>query len=122
MLINISNHNSEKWSSEQKAAAEKEWGKIFDIQFPSVNPHISDEALDNLVEIYENEVYEKLNPTQGVDCNAVHVMGEMTFVYRLVKALQNQGIHCVASTTERIVSEQDGVKTSIFKFVKFRSY
>ena len=41
----------------------------------------------------------------------------------LVNRLQAIGIPCVASTTERVVTEEsDGRKVSQFRFVQFRSY
>ena len=52
----------------------------------------------------------------------VHIMGEMTFTFAMVNALHKKGITCIASTTERISSEENGVKTSEFKFVQFRKY
>lgn len=37
MFINFTNHSSEKWSGEQRMAAER-YGEIVDIPFPSVPP------------------------------------------------------------------------------------
>ena len=37
MFINFTNHTSSKWSDAQLQAA-KEYGAIFDIQFPSIEP------------------------------------------------------------------------------------
>lgn len=55
--------------------------------------------------------------------NAIHVMGEMTFVYQFVKQASAVGLRCVASTTERIaVDKPDGTKVSEFRFVRFREY
>jgi hypothetical protein len=39
---------------------------------------------------------------------AVHLMGEMTFTFALVRKLQAAGIRCVASTTARDVVEEGG--------------
>lgn len=55
--------------------------------------------------------------------HAIHVMGEMTFVYQFVKLATAAGLRCVASTTERrAVDHPDGSKTSEFRFVRFRDY
>ena len=54
---------------------------------------------------------------------AVHIMGEMTFTFKLVAALQQMGIDCLASTTKReVVEEGEGKKTATFQFVQFRPY
>jgi hypothetical protein len=50
-------------------------------------------------------------------------MGEFTFTYQFVKEMEKRNIPCVASTTERIVTDNpDGSKTTVFKFVQFRPY
>jgi len=54
--------------------------------------------------------------------NAVHLMGEYTFVFALANMLINSGVTCVVSTTERNTVEIGGKKISEFKFVKFRKY
>jgi len=46
----------------------------------------------------------------------------MTFTYMMVNRLQALKMDCVATTSERIVTEQDGKKISIFNFVQFRKY
>lgn len=54
---------------------------------------------------------------------AIHVMGEMPFVYQFVKLATAAGLCCVASTTERTaVDHPDGSKTSEFRFIRFREY
>ena len=50
-------------------------------------------------------------------------MGEMTLTFRIVELLKAQGIRCVASTTERIVTDlTDNRKETQFSFVQFREY
>jgi len=117
IFINLTNHPVEKWSNEQKAAATV-YGEPMDMPFPSVSPEMENEEMDRLVEDYAGQI-EKLCQTHRI---TVHLMGEMTFTFRLVGRLKAMGIRCVASTTERVAEEQDGVRTSIFKFVKFREY
>lgn len=88
---------------------------VEDLPFPAINPYLSSDDLDNLVAEYASKVL-ALNPA------AVHIMGEMTFTHRLVNVLKTKGILCLASTTERIATVENGVKISQFKFIQFRNY
>ena len=116
VFINLSNHPSTKWSSEQFEAA-MQYGEIEDVTFPVIDPNADDESLDELALQYFNKI---LNLSEGKN-PTIHVMGEMTFTYRIVAKLKEYGIKCVASTTERITKDnEDGTKTSLFRFVKFR--
>lgn len=116
MLLNLSNHPSTSWPQNQKTLAIAVYGEVQDLIFPQIDPNSSGYDLDQLVEKYESKI-RKVNPT------AVHIMGEMTFSYRLINKLKEIGIPCIASTTERKVSEdKNGKKISQFNFVKFRSY
>jgi len=117
LFLNLSNHPSEQWSDKQLAAALK-YGDIEDMEFPAIPPGATGEELMNFAEKTAEEILQK---AENADIT-VHVMGEMTFTYRLVSLLKAEGITCVASTTERIVEEKDGLKTSEFRFVKFREY
>lgn len=117
MFINLTNHPSETWSAEQLNAARRH-GKIVDILFPAIKPQCSKEDIQHLVSDYM-ETIGKIKDNATV----VHIMGEMTFTYNLVNALKNDGITCLASTTERsIIITPDGKKISEFKFVQFREY
>ncbi|MDR0612493.1 MAG: hypothetical protein LBG45_03230 [Dysgonamonadaceae bacterium] len=49
-------------------------------------------------------------------------MGEPVFCFLLAQLLLNANITCFTSTTERIVVEKDGMKTSEFRFGRFREY
>jgi len=116
MLLNLSNHPSTNWSDEQKNTAIEKYGSIQDLAFPQINPHWNETKIDQLVNEYEEKIRE-INPT------AVHLMGEMTFTFRLVNRLKALGIECIASTTERIATEDgNGNKHSSFKFIQFRCY
>ncbi len=117
IFLNLSNHPSEQWSDKQLAAA-REYGDIEDMEFPDIPPGATGEELMNFAEKTAEEILQK---AENADIT-VHVMGEMTFTYRLVSLLKAEGITCVASTTERIVEEKDGLKTSEFRFIKFREY
>ncbi len=117
MFLNLSNHPSAAWSTEQLEAA-RVYGEVVDIPFPAVSPQSDEEQLADLVNDYVQRVTE-LSPEPCV----VHVMGEQTFSYGVVSRLTAMGYTCVASTTERIVKElPDGTKMSKFRFVGFRSY
>jgi hypothetical protein len=85
------------------------------MSFPNIPPELVGIELDELVETYASKIKAE-NP------QAVHVMGEMTFTYRLVNHLKANDILCIASTTNRIVEEKDGKKIVQFQFVQFRAY
>ena len=118
MLINFSNHPSEYWGEKQLEAA-KEYGEIKEIPFPAVDPNASYDDIQAMAEYYVQKIQtiaQNLHVT-------VHVMGEMTFVYRVVSLLKEQEVTCIASTTERDAEmTNDGRKISGFQFVKFRRY
>ncbi|WP_392436663.1 hypothetical protein ACF3N7_06555 [Cruoricaptor ignavus] len=66
---------------------------------------------------------EKIRKMLQTKEDAVHIMGELTFVVAMLRLLQDSGVRCVASTTVRSVEEtEQGVKQSRFQFVKFREY
>lgn len=116
MLINLSNHPSEFWGKDQKDAA-AEYGEIIDIGFPVLDPSENEEYIKGKADEYLNKIL-----SYG-DSAVVHIMGEMTFVYALIYRLKQHGIKCIASTTQRIVTEQEsGKKEVIFKFNRFREY
>lgn len=117
MFVNLTNHSSEKWDVAQRAEA-LAFGPIIDIAFPAIDATCNEWQIDALVCEYEKTILQKTANHTPI----VHVMGEMNFTYALVKRLRQRGITCVASTTERVVDEHDGQKTSTFKFVKFRRY
>lgn len=126
IFINLTNHPSSKWSDEQVNAAKKLFCygdsdvEIVDIPFPQIDPNIGSNQIHELVNEYVSKIADYT--LKYVNC-IVHVMGEMTFTYNIVKELMNNGIVCVASTTDRIVEEdENGVKKSIFKFNQFRKY
>jgi hypothetical protein len=131
MLINLSNHPLSRWSPEQRQAAEREFGAIVDVPFPQIKP---DDSLTSVREVVRCSVQDCLTLLQttahqtereGIpqQRNAIHVMGEYTFTFLFVNEMQAKNIRCLASTTERIVTENpDGSKTTIFRFVQFRPY
>lgn len=118
MLLNLSNHPSQHWPANQIEAARQHYEHIQDMAFPQINPQWSFEQIIELAEQYCTDITKIIPPPK-----AVHLMGELTFTFALVKKLKAAGIPCIASTTERSVSiEQDGTKTSTFRFIRFREY
>ena len=127
VFINLSNHPSSKWVGKQRLDATKNNAELVDIQFPNIDPAATDNDIDMLVNEYVNKILAFVGDDKKTRLEdiIVHVMGEMTFTYKLVDRLLNYyGIQCVASTTKRIVieNEEDVTKTSIFEFVQFRKY
>ena len=108
-FINYSNHPSRDWSECQLDAA-KEYGVIIDIPFPKVDP--GDSELANLIDVE----FEKLRKASAGKDATIHIMGEMTLCFSLIKKLKSKGIRCVASTTKR-----NGYGSN-FEFVTFREY
>jgi len=120
MLINLSNHPSSSWSREQLTTALSTYHQVQDLTFPNIPPSWSSEQIQKLAQNYKTQIVELLALT--ITPSAVHLMGEMTFSTYLVYLLQREGIICIASTTQRNVVEQDGVKQTRFEFVRFRDY
>lgn len=115
MLLNLSNHPSDNWSPEQMKTALHHYGSVQDLPFPQIDPKASSDQIAQLAEEFEFKIRE-INP------DVVHIMGEMTFTFQLVNRLKAIGISCVASTTQRIIQQEENQKISIFQFVQFRSY
>lgn len=119
MFINISNHPSDKWSPEQRSAAEK-YGEIVDMPFPAVDPDMDEKGVAELADKYFHKVI--INPDA-----AVMLQGEFTFVFSLAVRLIREGIPVLAACSERRVTTvlcEDGTeeKRTRFVFVRFRQY
>ena len=117
MFINLSNHPSSGWGKEQLTAAQR-IGDIVDLPFPPVAPGASADEVKQMARELVEHILEMGDPATLT----VHIMGEMTLTYSVVAALCPLGVRCVASTTERMVTEVDGKKVSEFHFVQFREY
>lgn len=116
MLLNLSNHPSTSWPKNQVTLANQNYGAIQDIPFPQIDPLANEDDINELANNYLNQIL-SLKP------KAVHLMGELTFTFKLVELLKSHGITCLASTTTRNTQEMaDGCKISKFQFVRFRSY
>lgn len=119
LFLNLSNHSSDKWNKAQLDAA-RAYGEVVDMPFPEIDPGATTEEIHRLAEEYADRI---TSSYLGRDLMTVHLMGEMTFTFRLVTLLHARGVRCVASTTQRKTSElPDGTKESIFEFQAFREY
>lgn len=122
MLINLSNHPSTRWNETQMNAAITQYGSIQDIQFPNIPPAATTKEVQKMAKKYVQQI-RTLAQKEANQPFAAHVMGEMTFMYRVVKLLRRSNIKCVASTTERdTIEHPDGSKTFKFNFIQFRTY
>lgn len=118
MFINYTNHPSKKWSCKQLEAAQ-EYGEIYDIPFPAINPEMSREEI---IKIAKNEFIKitAKNP------NCVLCQGESVLSYYLVSMLKENQVKVVAACSERHVNEktENGkvIKVTEFEFIQFREY
>ena len=120
MLINLSNHPLSSWS-EQQLQATTSYGKCIDLPFPDINPLWGEQEIEQLSDEYLGKVLAMSSGHE--DVLTVHLMGELTFCFSLLRKLQNRGIRCIASCSKRnVIVETDGVKTVFFHFERFRDY
>lgn len=119
MLINLTNHPSSLWCDKQLEAA-RIYGEIMDMPFPAID-EMADEAY---IEALADEYFQKILELAKDKNVTVHLMGELTFTFALLKRLQEHGIPCVASTSKRIVKEETAGRKGevIFQFERFRRY
>jgi hypothetical protein len=117
VFVNLSNHPSSDWTESQLKAAER-YGEVIDLAFPTIQPDADEQAVSQIADQYVAMIRD-ISKDKSV---TLHIMGEMTFVFKVVSQLNVLGITCVASTTERIAYETDAGKLSEFHFVRFRKY
>lgn len=118
MLLNLSNHPSAHWGSAQMDAATHQFGAVTDWPFPPIDPYWDETQVAALANTYADRAT-ALRP------DAIHIMGELTFVFHFVTALRQRpnAPPCIASTAERRVTEPEpGRKIALFQFVRFRCY
>jgi CRISPR-associated Csx2 family protein len=121
ILINLSNHPSSTWSNLQMQAAAEQFGKVVDVPFPDIDPEWEVEQIEQLAQAYLERIEKIAVEHQAKP--SVHLMGEYTFCFALVRKLQTIGINCVVSTSQRQATmNPDGTKTIMFNFVQFRPY
>lgn len=118
MFINLSNHPFSSWSAKQLEAA-KQYGDLAEMAFPNIESNCSTEVVRMLATAYVTDIMEHY-PAENL---TVHIMGEQTFCYHVVRQLKQRNVRCVASTTERIVKEiKENKRIVEFTFVQFREY
>ncbi|MDY0081056.1 MAG: hypothetical protein GX452_13700 [Ignavibacteriales bacterium] len=121
MLINLSNHPSHLWSEKQFSEANTQFGEVIDIPFPSVDPDSDIEWTERIAGEYLELILQTAAKNSGV--TVVHLMGEFSFVFRLLLLLRNSGLKAVCSTSQReVIINEDGSKTVRFDFRRFRYY
>ena len=119
LLINLSNHPYSTWCESQKVAASV-YGDVVDVPFPNIDESNDMDYINVLADQYFQEIQSKVINKDVT----VHLMGELTFTFALLKRLQEKGIRCIASTSKRIVKEKvPGKKEEvIFAFKRSREY
>lgn len=119
MLINLTNHPFTQWCDKQLEAA-RTYGEIMDIPFPEVDENANEIYISALADEYLQKILDLAKDNNVT----VHLMGELTFTFALLKRLQEYGIPCVASTSKRIVKEEEAGRKGevIFQFERFRRY
>ena len=118
VFINFTNqYPASSWDGKQLKAAQT-YGQVVDLPFPNIAPAATSNELQQLADDYTQQI----RTLAGHAKATILIMGEMTFTYIMVNRLLALKMDCVATTSERIVTEQDGKKISIFNFVQFRKY
>lgn len=121
MLINLSNHPSDKWSEKQKQVATAQFGAIRDMPFPNIPPEIdikgvAEIALQQIALILQSNKTE----TQPTDISIL-LNGEQSFLIVFYLLATKNELPCYVATSERnTVMNEDGSKTVQFNFVQFR--
>jgi hypothetical protein len=122
MLLNLSNHPSTRWSDKQKQTAIEKYGTIQDMPFPNVPPAAIPSEIKTMAADYVKQIRGLAKAEENAPF-AVHIMGEMTLVFRIISLLKRSKISCMASTSERkSIENSDGTKTMQFEFIQFREY
>ena len=122
MFINLSNHQSSKWSSAQleSAFALTSDSHVMDISFPAVP---STATTEDIITIADG-LYHKVMANKP---ETIMVAGEFTLAYAMIELCLRAGIKVVAACSERRTNEvvnEDGTttKTTVFEFVQFREF
>ena len=119
MLLNISNHPSNRWDDKQMSAAISDWFEVMDYPFPQIDPAMHTNDVCKLAEDIFNEIN---NDPKYEDVTAVMIQGEFSLVINLANIFHAAGIEVVVATSERnTVENPDGTKTVKFEFCQFRT-
>jgi len=126
MLINFTNHPSEKWTEDQKNSAIELYGEVKELPFPAVPTSAGASEVSVMADGIIDKILAMREENPGAEDFAVMVQGEFTLTYAVVRRLLARGIKTVSAVSERIVTEQveSGVvrKTAVFRFAGFREY
>lgn len=116
-LINLTNHPYNLWDDLQKQYAEQ-YGKVIDYPFPNVRADGSEKEISALADNVYKDVINKFGSNI-----TIHLMGEFTLCYALLRRFQKNNILCIASCTERnTIENPNGEKIVRFEFKRFRRY
>ena len=119
MLVNFSNHPSQGWSTEQRAAAAC-YGDILDLPFPNVPADSDTQAVAALADDYCERI-------RSLGAQAVLVQGEMSLAFAVAGRLQRGGVTALCACSERVcetavLADGSTERRSVFRFVQFRQY
>ncbi len=139
MLINLSNHPSANWPTEQVREVEKLYGEVYDYPFPAVPVDFTSDDIVKKAEKIVAEIVDRKDKIEDDSLSAenesdktrnssfaVMCQGEFTLTYAIISLLQKAGIEVVSAVSERIVREEkvgeEIRKTAVFRFAGFRGY
>ena len=119
MFVNFSNHPSDRWSEEQLAAAREFGCDVYDMPFPSVDPHATCDAIQVMARVYVRRI------VSAAPC-VVLCQGEYTLAFAVAMGLMRLGITVVAACSKRCVREyyDNGTVNKLvkYRFIQFRDY
>ena len=126
MLINFTNHPSDKWTDDQKNCAIELYGAVKDLPFPAVPTSARAPEVIAMADGIIDKILEMKAESSEAEAFAVMAQGESTLTYAVVSRLKGMGITAVSAVSERDVTEQvengEVRKTAIFRFAGFREY
>lgn len=113
ILVNLSNHPSERWSDQQKFG----FDQIVDIPFPEIQ-------IDSNFDMVADSIYDRIRSNGCNPSNStIMVQGQHPATFSIVACLINAGWTVLSAFTERIVTDnEDGSKTSVFRFGGYQRY
>ena len=124
MLINFTNHPSDRWTDDQKNSAIELYGKVKDLPFPPVPTGAGATEVIAMADGIINKILEM--KAESPETFTVMAQGEFTLTYAVVSRLKGMGITVVSAVSERVVTEQvengEVRKTALFRFAGFREY
>lgn len=98
------------------------FGNVVDVDFPLIDPAWDGPKVKETAREYFHRCQSLLHKVNQTEENAIHLMGEMTFVYHFLCFAVEHGTRCVASTSRRIVRQNGQGKEVYFRFEQFRDY